>query len=253
MTTSGQERTRPPEDELVEWIQFVARELPRDNFQVPKASSRDFLILYGMCLQATRFASSYLQLRSSGFEPEAASVARSSFEHAVTAHWVYFVKGGVDRLAIAINDQFRSYHLAMSDYLHDDELRAQVLERNTEAGKGMPPFGQIMWDLDSGAYLRTSYKALSQLVHPTHQTVSSYLEDTPDGTQLRQEPRFAAGYATLYTVAISSMLAYSLMEYIVDPFGARVLVEEPASRLRLPPWLHDAIPDESRRVFNEWS
>jgi hypothetical protein len=47
------------------------------------------------------------------------------------------------------------------------------------------------------------------------------------------------------------MLAFSLLSHIADPFTTKVLVEEPSNHLRLPPFLHDALPDAKRRVFTK--
>lgn len=240
---------KPTAAELEDWIRKVAEVLPRDKFIVPKERAKDLLLLYGFCQQAARFASSYVLLSNEGFQREAAALARCSFEHAVTAHWAYFTEGGVERLAIDVNREFKGYYIAMSEYLDNEELREDAEAHEAPDGKGLPTFSQMMWDLDSGGFLRTSYRNLSLSVHPTHLTVSTYLEETESGTQLRHEPREGIEYPMLYTTAISAMLAYSLVEYISDPFAARVLVEEPSNEMRLPPFLHDSLPDEKRRVF----
>jgi len=243
--------SKPADAALKDWIRHVAEALPRDEFVVPKERSKDFLLLYGFCQQAARFALSYVLLSEQGFQREASTLARCSFEHAVTAHWVYFTQGGVERLGIDVNREFQGYYIAMSEYLGDDDMKELAGAHPTADGKGLPPFGQMMWDLDSGGFLRTSYRNLSLSVHPTHLTVSTYLEETDAGPHLRHEPRHGAQYPTLYTTAISAMLAYSLMEYIVDPFNAKVIVEQPSNELRLPPFLHDALPDDKRRAFAE--
>mgnify|MGYP003631883692 CR=1 FL=1 len=240
---------KPPAAELEDWIRKVADDLPRDEFIVPKERARDFQLLYGLCQQAARFASSYVLLSNQGFQREAAALARCSFEHAVTAHWSYFTEGGVERLAIDVNRDFKGYYMTMSEYLDDEEFRKQAESHEAPDGKGLPPVSHMMWDLDSGGFLRTSYRNLSLSVHPTHLTVSTYLEETESGTQLRHEPRGGAEYATLYTTAVAAMLAYSLVEYISDPLAAKVLVEGPSNKLRLPPFLHDSLPDKKRRVF----
>lgn len=240
---------RPDEDALVEWIRHVAATLPRNNFSVPAERAEDFLLLYGVCLQATRFSNAYLSLREAGFEHEGHALARSAFEHAVTAHWVYFVEGGTKRFGVDINRDFHAYFTAMGSYLDNEEVRETLSKRPVVEGKGMPSFTDMMWDLDSGSFLKTSYRTLSLSVHPTHATVSRYIESVDGNTELRHEPRDGSEYPVLYTAAISAMLALSLVEYIVDPFEARVLLDEPSERLKLPIFLVDAIPHERRRVF----
>lgn len=242
---------KPSVSELEDWIRRVAEELPRDEFVVPEGRAKDFLLLYGFCQQASRFASSYVLLSNQGFQREAAALARCSFEHAVTAHWAYFTEGGMERLGIDLNRKFKGYYIAMSTYLDNDQLRDEAEAHRSPDGSGLPKFTEMMWDLDSNGFLRTSYQNLSLSVHPSHLTLSSYLEDTETGTQLRHEPRDGVQYPTLYTTAVAAMLAFSLLSHIADPFTTKVLVEEPSNHLRLPPFLHDALPDAKRRVFTK--
>ena len=67
---------KPTAAELEDWIRKVAEVLPRDEFIVPKERAKDFLLLYGFCQQAARFASSYVLLSDQGFQREAAALAR---------------------------------------------------------------------------------------------------------------------------------------------------------------------------------
>lgn len=174
-------------------------------------------------MQASRFAGSFVELYDSDFAYEAGVLARAAFEHAVTAHWVYFTVGGLDRYSKAL--------------------------RRTS-----PPFGQMMWDLDSNSYLRTTYRWLSVIVHPTHSAVSGYLARTDGGMELRHCPAGAAKlFPALYSCAISSMLAFALLRHIVDPATAPSLVEEKSVTLRLPPFLDDALQPEKRRFPDRWS
>lgn len=46
-----------------------------------------------------------------------------------------------------------------------------------------------------------------------------------------------------------TMLALSLVEFIVNPFEARVLLDDASERLRLPILLNDSLPDVKRREF----
>lgn len=243
--TTGVER--PEEAALIDWICHVDATLPRPEFNIPSERAEDFLLLYGVCLQASRYARSYLTLREAGFEHEGHALARSAFEHAITAHWVYFIEGGIDRFGIDINRDFHAYFTAMGNYLDNDEVRETLSKRPLLEGVGMPTFTQMMWDLDSGSFLKTSYRTLSLSVHPTHATVSRYIESVNGRPELRHEPRDGEQYPVLYTTAISAMLALSLVEYMVDPFNAKVMLDEPSERLRLPLFLVDAIPDSKRR------
>jgi hypothetical protein len=240
---------RPDEDALVEWIRHVAVSLPRDNFTVPSERAEDFLLLYGVCLQASRFGLAYLSLRETGFEREAQALARASFEHAVTAHWVYFTEGGPKRFGIAINRDFRAYFTSMGDWLDNAELRATAEKHPEAEGVGVPKFSQMLRDL-GGKFLVTTYRTLSLSVHPTHATVSGYLESVDGKTELRHEPRETATFPVLYSTAISSMLALSLIEHIVEPDAVAKLLDEPSERLKLPIYIHDELPEQIRRSFS---
>lgn len=243
---------RPADEDLQAWIAHVAKNLPRDNFTIPSESSRDFQLLYGPCLQAARFAESYVALSAAGFGHEAGALARAAFEHAVTAHWVYFVAGGVDRFTRSISREQVTYASHMQEYLGLPPI--EVPNSAPPGGAGLPKFVDMMWDLDSHSFLRTSYRTLSLIVHPTHATVTNYLAVVENETQLRHQPEGASRqYPVLYTCAIASMLAYSLVEHIVDPLKARALVEEPSTSLRLPPWLDDALPSDRRRFPSRWN
>lgn len=245
------ETTRPSEEALREWISFVATTLPQPNYEVPVERARDFQLLYGPCLQASRFASSFLELHDSEYSHEAGVLARAAFEHAVTAHWVYFTVGGLDRFANALVTDAAAYGSELDAYLGN--VRADEPRRQTSA-KGLPPFGQMMWDLDSHSYLRTTYRSLSLRVHPTHTAVTGYLVNTPSGTELRHRPDGSATlFPTIYSCAISSMLAFALVRHIVDPLTAPSLVEDASNSLRLPPFLDDALQSDKRRFPNRWS
>lgn len=247
MTNRGRVE-RPDEAALIDWVRHVAVTLPRDNFNVPAERAEDFLLLYGVCLQSARFANSYLTVRESGFEHEGHALARSAFEHAVTAHWVYFVKGGTRRFEVDINRDFHAYFTAMGDYLNNDEVREALSRHPIVEGKGLPSFTDMMRDLDADTlFLRTSYRTLSLGVHPTHATVSRYIESVDGRTELRHEPRDGSSYPVLYTTAVSAMLALSLVEYIVDPDQAKAMLDEPSERLKLPILINDGIPHEKQR------
>lgn len=240
---------RPDEADLVEWIRHVATALPRDNFELPAEHAEDFLLLYGICLQSARFADAYMTLRGTNHEHEGQVLARSAFEHAVTAHWAFFTKNGTKRLGVAVNRGFDDYFSSMSSYLDSDEIRDTLAKRPVVDGTSVPKFTEMMWELDSGSFLKTSYRTLSLAAHPTHATVLKYIESVDGKTHLRHDPRDGSEYPVLYATAISAMLALSLIEYMVDPLEARVLLDEPSERLKLPILLNDAIPSERRREF----
>lgn len=243
---------RPTETALREWIAFVADAVVQPAYEVPAERARDFQLLYGPCVQASRFAASFVELYDSDFAHEAGVLARAAFEHAVTAHWVYFTVGGLDRYSKALMADITTYRNELDDYLGN--ARENDPEPATTTSKGLPPFGQMMWDLDSNSYLRTTYRSLSLIVHPTHSAVSGYLVRTDGGLELRHRPAGAANlFPALYSCAISSMLAFALLRHIVDPVTAPSLVEEKSVTLRLPPFLDDALQSEKRRFPDRWT
>lgn len=244
--------SRPSEEALRDWIAFVAEAVLQSTYQVPVERARDFELLYGPCVQATRFASSFVALHDAGFSHEAGVLARSAFEHAVTAHWVYFTVGGLDRFATALATDAAAYRDELDDYLGNE--RGHAPGPAATKPKGLPPFGQMMWDLDSHSYLRTTYRSLSLRVHPTHSAVTGYLVRTKGGTELRHRPaQTEALFPSLYSCAISSMLSFALLQHIVDPAAAPGAVEEASVTLRLPPFLDDALQSDKRRFPDRWN
>lgn len=242
------ETKRPPKAALRSWIKEVASALPDAGYAIPGGRNRDFGLLYGPCIQASRFASSYLTLETAGFAYEGAAVIRAAFEHAVTAHWAYFTTGGIDRFAVAIDRSFTDHNMAMAKFLDNEELQDAVSSRPARPGKGLPTFTDRMRDLDSSKYLETTYRSLSLALHPTHAAVTGYLVTGPDHVELKPEPDPSRdNYPELHTAALSAMLAKSLLEHIINPERARTSLETVSTRLQLPPFIHDGLAESMRR------
>ncbi|WP_454111917.1 DUF5677 domain-containing protein [Microbacterium aurum] len=239
---------RPNDDALVEWIRYVEEALRRPEFTIRPEFATDFEVLYGVILQSARYGIAFLRLREAGLHREGEALARAAMEHAITAHWVFFTEGGRDRFAVQINTDFRRYYKVMAEWLEDATLRQEVEEVSEYSGKGMPTFTQILSDF-GGSFLRTAYKSLSLSVHPTHHTVLRYLEHTDAGVEVRIEARDANSFPALYLTAISSMLALSLVEFMIDPSRAEELLDEASERLRLPMFIHSELPEAKRRAI----
>lgn len=239
---------RPSDDALVEWIRHVEEALHRPIFTVRPEYAKDFEVLYGVILQSARYGIAFLRLREAGLHREAEALARAAMEHAVTAHWVFFTEGGLDRFAVAINADFRRYYEVMAEWLDDPALQEKVEEVSVYPGRGMPKFTQIMNDF-GGSFLTTAYKSLSLSVHATHHTVLKYLEHGDGGVEVRTEARDANSFPALYLTAISSMLALSLVEFMIDPSRAEELLDDASERLRLPIFIHSELAEEKRRAI----
>lgn len=242
------EGERPDDDPLVEWIAFVDESLQRPEFTIRPEFAKDFEVLFGVVRQASRFGMAFLTLRESGMIREAEAVARAAMEHAVTAHWVFFTKGGLDRFVVAVNANFRSYYRVMAEWLEYPDLTSKVEAVSEVTGSGMPNFTQIMTDF-GGKFLTTTYKSLSLSVHPTHHTVLKYLEHSEGRIEVRNEARDPTPFPALYITAIASMLTLSLIEYMTDPEAVAEKLDEPSERLRLPMFLHDELPNSKKRVL----
>ena len=245
---------KPPTIEaLQDWIRESAAAIgARDEFTVKAAISDEFLLLFGPCAQAIRYAGAYTELQRAGYTREAAALGRAAMEHAVTAQWVYLVDGALSRFRSSVMHSRKRFYTDLAEWLNIDEVRTGALRLPSPPGKGMPTFsgqGGIMSDLDQENFLKTGYKVLSQTVHVTHSTVHGFLGlDDKNAYFLKYETGDYYEYQTHYLVAISCMLARWLIGKLTEDGPALTYLDRKSDELYLPCSLEHGIPAHKLRV-----
>lgn len=241
---------RPSEDELESWIEeCVASVRDRRDYTVPRARESEFLLLYGLVARTMRFADAYLRLCRLEFVGEAVCLARTALEHAVTAQWVFILKGGVDRFHRQVLHDRRDHYGRLADWLDMPDLRAEVEQLDEPpAGKRLPKVTAMIRDLDEGKFLETSYHVLSQQVHVTHYAVTSFLEPGERQTHFNYEPTYPYRYQVTYAVAVSTMLVRWVLAKITDDAPMLAELDEKSDALMVPMSLSESAPSERRRA-----
>jgi len=166
-----------PTEELEEWIVECVEHLrSSDGFTVPESQGNEFLLLFGLAARTVKYSDAYLLLTRSNFESQATPLARAALEHAVTLQWAYLIDGGVDRFRVEIAHDRVAHYSTLAAWMNSDELKARVAGLGLPPrGKRMPPFLNMLRELDEGRFLETSYHVLSQELHMTHAAVTSFL------------------------------------------------------------------------------
>ncbi|MFC4613459.1 DUF5677 domain-containing protein [Cellulomonas algicola] len=245
-TTTG----RPTESELRIWIQECITDVcGREEFTVLEARQSEFLLLFGLVGRTARFADGYLKLCELECMSEAVPLARVALEHAVTAQWVYIVKGGVARYHRSAVQGQRDYYATLADWLNHSELQAAVerLEPAAE-GKRLPPFMNMLRDLDIGKFLETTYHVLSQQVHVTHSAVTSFLGGGDDQMHPKYEQEYPYPYQLSYAVAVACMLVRWILAHLTDDGALLAALDKKSDALILPMNLLEGVPPENRRA-----
>lgn len=247
----AQPMQKPPIEDLEAWIAECVEHLrDRDGFRVLDAHANEFLLLFGLAGRTVRYSDAYLLLVRSRYGPEAIPLARAALEHAVTLQWVFIVNGSIDRFRIEVAHDRLAHYSTLADWLGSDELNAEVAKLDPPPpGKRMPPFMNILRELDEGKFLETSYHVLSQQVHVTHAAVTSFL--TPgEGAQLSlaYDQEYPYRYQATYAVAAACMLARWVIARLTNDTSLLEVLDKASDRLILPMTLLDQLPPERRRV-----
>jgi hypothetical protein len=173
-------------------------------------------------------------------------LVRAALEHAVTAQWVFYTVGGVDRMRHSgASDQF---NLARDVGATERQLRD--LGDAIPSGPGMPAWGQIVTDVDDPAgFIRQSYRVLSQIVHVTHSTIIDGLAVGEDGeVSLRMEPEPAVEQEVLYALTGACLLAAWLLAVMSGDTSEQQRLRERGVDLHMPWRLDHHLLDERRRA-----
>ncbi|WP_029251546.1 DUF5677 domain-containing protein [Paraoerskovia marina] len=241
---------RPAEAELLAWIEECISDFrDRGEFKVLATHKDELLLLFGVIGRTVRFADGYLKLCELGSMSEGVPLARAALEHAVTVQWVYIMKGGVGRYHRAVIQDRRDHFARLTDWLNDTELLAEVerLERTPE-GKRLPPFMNMLRDLDEGKFLETTYHVLSQQVHVTHSAVTAFLGGDDDQVHLKYEQDYPYSYQVTYAVAVACMLVRWILADLTNDDGLIAVLNKKSDALILPMNFIDGVPPDRRRA-----
>lgn len=247
--TASSRQARPTELELRAWIEeCIADVRDRGEFTVPEARQKEFLLLFGLVGRTVRFSDAYLKLSDLGCVSEAVPLARVALEHAVTAQWTYIVEGGVGRYHRSAVQGRHDHYAALADWLDDVELRVE-LERlgPTPEGKRLPPFMNMLREVDEGKFLETTYHVLSQQVHVTHSAVTSFLGGDEDKVHIDYDKEYPYAYQLAYGVAVACMLVRWIVAHLTDDDTLLGVLDKKSDALILPMNLIDSVPPEKRR------
>ncbi|MFF2267332.1 DUF5677 domain-containing protein [Cellulosimicrobium cellulans] len=237
--------------DLVSWIEECVDHLRESSgFQVPATYEADFQILFGPAARTVRYAEAYLHLARANFSTEAIPLARAALEHAVTLQWVFLTDAGVTRFGHTVRRDHASHYRNLALWLDSDELR-QYLDRLEPLPAGspqMPPFMNLLRDLDHDGFLETSYHVFSQQVHVTHATVLSFLHITEGGpVEVTYDQPYPHRYQATYAVAAACMLARWVLAMLTDDVPLLKHLDTASDRLILPMNLLEQLPANRRR------
>lgn len=234
---------------LESWIEeCIAHLRDAEHFDVPRPHKVEFLLLYGLAVRIVRYSDAYLRLVRCGFFGEAVVLARTALEHAVTLQWVFIVDGGINRFQVNIGHDRIQHYNNLAEWLDHQELADAVSALEAPpAGKGLPPFMNMLRDLDKEKFLETSYHILSQHVHVTHAAVTSFLESGAEEPQLNYEPKYRYQSQATYVVAISCMLGRWVIGKLTNDPQQLEQLDKTSDELILPMTLIDSIDEQKRR------
>lgn len=241
----------PESADLVSWIEECVAHL-RDNsgFRVPANHEADFQLLFGPVARTVRYSEAYLHLARADFSAEAIPLARAALEHAITLQWVCLTNAGVTRFRNTVRRDHANHYRKLALWLDSDELRQSLdrLEPLPAGSPQMPPFMNLLRDLDHEGFLETSYHVFSQQVHVTHATVLSFLHVREGGTvEVTYDRPYPHRYQATYAVAAACMLARWVIATLTDDVALLEHLDAASDRLILPMNLLEQLPTIRRR------
>jgi hypothetical protein len=227
-------------------LRFIQDGNRGDDVTVKREFHGDFIVLFGIVQRVRRLSRAWVRLEKAGFGTEARMLVRAALEHAVTAQWVFYTVGGVDRMRhSSARDQF---NLARDTGATAQQLRD--LENAIPAGPGMPAWGQIVTDIDDPTrFINQSYRVLSQIVHVTHSTILDGLEvDEKGEISIRMEPEPAVEQEVLYALTGACLLAAWLLAVMSGDTSQQQRLRERGVELHMPWRLDHHLPERRRRA-----
>ena len=219
---------------------------------VEPTKAQELHVVHGVCSQAIRHCQAAMILSDAGFQREATVNVRAALEHAVTAQWAQYATGQRGRLLKGARRKAAEFYEAAGRYLGKPEIFAPQVEK-WKASQGLPLFSQIMeavdgTDVDGRSLLKFAYRQLSQQVHVTSGTVTSFL-DSADLTYLRRKVDDGNPTNTWLCLAMAAALSSYVVEDLRDDKRRRNQIVAIADAAGVPSTLeHDIRIVETRVV-----
>lgn len=233
-------------------LRFLQQENKGDEVTVARVFDGDFLLLFGLLQRVRHLARCHMVLTKQGYGSVGRMLVRAAIEHAVTAHWVFFTQGGVDRLRVAIARDQLELALALGS---EDQEHLTALSEAIPYGKGLPKWTDIMRESDDPAnFLKQSYRVLSQTAHVTHATAADAFSLSDSGElSLVMRPEDQLEHEVLYALAGSCMLSAWLFAVMAEDKDEQVRLISWSRDLSIPWTISGNLPAEKRRNFQDVS
>ncbi|WP_043595341.1 hypothetical protein [Frigoribacterium sp. MEB024] len=208
------------------WLKFIeGREShPHrlDSFEVDSEYQKEFQAVYGICVQAIRYAGSYAVLYRLGRSREAVALARQALEYALTAQWAHFEATGPEQLIDSYHHTRNRTFRAVTEYLGTPrEEVEEALRCMTTQGRKLPRVASMIEAIDYRGMFRTTYLQQSQIVHVTSETVTAFMDINGAGQfDLLSEADDPYPTQTVQYTAMATMFASWVLESLrVDTPG----------------------------------
>lgn len=163
------------------WLQFIEERERRlhdmeDSFEVAEEHQVEFQAVYGICVQALRFAGAYVVLHRVGRAREAVAVARQALEHSLTAQWAHSIESGPDQLIESYHHSRDRAFRAVMEYLGTPQEEIDsALGSTMSSGKRLLSVTKRIEQIDFNATFKTAYIQQSQILHVTSETATAFL------------------------------------------------------------------------------
>lgn len=230
---------QPSTEALQAWITEAAGLATNpDPVNVLVENQQLFFVIYGICRQSIRYSQAYLATVSSGFEHEAATLARAAFEHAVTAQWCFLIPGANKLLHAGIAASLHDLQTRVAQWLERDDWIEELDSNAPPKNHGRPSFSKMMIAVDPEMSLATIYSLLSQAAHVTAGAVTGFIDSSSEPFTLLEERAGSVvrPYQVLHAAAMASLLALSVLAHVIDDPAMLAVVSQRSDELQLP-WL----------------
>jgi hypothetical protein len=200
------------------WLKFIEdreRHLHGlDSFDVESEHQKEFQAVYGICVQAIRYAGSYAVLYRAGRSREAVALARQALEHALTAQWAHFEATGPEQLIDSYHHTRDRTFRAVTEYLGTPrEEVEEALRSMTTEGRRLPRVTGMIKAIDYRGMFHTTYLQQSQIVHVTSETVTAFMDINEEGQlDLLSEADDPYPTQTVQYTAMATMFASWVLE-----------------------------------------